>query len=118
MLATIAQYAVLPPLFDLISSGKVRIGQLQLEMHEWPTTLHGLHDFFSAADRAKLRVFHKERNHWGCEGYRCVEYAFVSESFLREANGAAICPSRYLPLPEITAEPGRIKTTHQATPQG
>ena len=35
------------------------------------------------ADDARMRVFHKERNHWGCEGYRCLEYAFVSEEFLR-----------------------------------
>ena len=41
--------------------------------------------------RAKLRITHKERNQWGCDGYRCVEYALVSEAFLREANGAVMC---------------------------
>ena len=50
-----------------------------------------LQRFFAAADRAKLRITHKERNQWGCDGYRCVEYALVSEAFLREANGAVMC---------------------------
>ena len=45
----------------------------------------------AAADTAKLRITHKERNQWGCDGYRCVEYALVSESFLCEANGAVMC---------------------------
>ena len=85
----------MPPFFDAIAAGKVRIGQLQIEMHirKQIADLPAVHDFFAAADRAKLRIFHKERNHWGCAGYRCVEYAFVSESFLREANAAAVCPS-------------------------
>ena len=51
----------------------------------------GLQRFFAAADTANLRITHKERNQWGCDGYRCVEYALVSESFLREANGAVMC---------------------------
>ena len=48
----------------------------------------------AAADTAKLRITHKERNQWGCDGYRCVEYALVSEAFLREANGAAMCATQ------------------------
>ena len=55
---------------------------------ESPRTLQR---FFAAADTAKLRITHKERNQWGCDGYRCVEYALVSEAFLREANGAVMC---------------------------
>ena len=53
--------------------------------------LRTLQRFFAAADRARLRITHKERNQWGCDGYRCVEYALVSEAFLREANGAVMC---------------------------
>lgn len=83
------EYAAMPPLFDLMAEGKVRVDQVLIELHDRGEPLR---DFFESADRAKLRVFHKERNGWGCEGYRCVEYAFVSETFLREANGAAMCP--------------------------
>ena len=53
---------------------------------------------FLAADKAKLRVFHKERNmrpipapNENC----CTEYAFVSETFLRKVNGEIICLSGY-----------------------
>ena len=84
----------MPPLFDLIASGKIRVDQLLIELHD-PKKSNSpqmLNDFFLGADKAKLRIFHKERNHWGCDGYKCVEYAFVSESFLRAANGAVIFP--------------------------
>lgn len=87
------EYAAMPPLFQLMAEGRVRVDQLLIELHDRQKLLHG---FFAAADNAGLRVFHKERNGWGCDGYRCVEYAFVSKSFLREANGAAICPGKGL----------------------
>ena len=86
----------MPPLFDLISSGKSTVNQVLIELHDPKknqTSPKILYDFFSAADRAKLRITHKEKNQWGCDGARCVEYAFVSESFLREVNGEIICPS-------------------------
>lgn len=74
--------------------------------------LPAVHDFFAAADRAKLRIFHKERNHWGCDGYLCVEYAFASEAFLREANAALLCPSGVLPLPSAEMKP-KTATRHR-----
>ena len=88
------EYSAMPPLFELIASGKVQVDQVLIEMHARKdgNFLDMLRDFFMAADKAKLRIFHKERNGWGCDGFRCVEYAFVSESFLREANGASMCP--------------------------
>ena len=78
------------------------------------TGLRAVHDFFAAADRAKLRIFHKERNHWGCSGYLCVEYAFVSEPFLREANAAAVCPSGYSSSPS-TVEPEKTISVAKKT---
>jgi hypothetical protein len=84
----------MPPLFGLIASGKIRVNQVLIELHATSTpSSTRLYDFFMAADRAKLRITHKERNHWGCAGHRCVEYALTSESFLREANGAILCPA-------------------------
>ena len=50
---------------------------------------------FLASDDARMRFFRKERNHWGCEGYRCLEYAFVSEEFMREANAHALSVSEH-----------------------
>ena len=77
---------------------KIKVDQVLIELHHTKVgrRLRGdfgrtLQRFFAAADTAKLRITHKERNQWGCDGYRCVEYALVSEAFLREANGAVMC---------------------------
>lgn len=88
------EWAAMPPLFELIASGGAKVNQVLIELHQGQTnfTAH-LNQFFQAADKAKLRIFHKERNQWGCDGFRCVEYALVSESFLREANKAVMCSS-------------------------
>ena len=92
------EYAAMPPLFEMIASGKIKVDQVLIELHHTKVgrRLRGdfgrtLQRFFAAADTAKLRITHKERNQWGCDGYRCVEYALVSEAFLREANGAVMC---------------------------
>ncbi|KAL3798643.1 hypothetical protein ACHAW5_008398 [Stephanodiscus triporus] len=91
------EYAAMPPLFDLIASEKVSVNQVLIELHKDQNDREGraqrLYDFFLAADHAKFRITHKEGNHWGCDGSRCVEYTFVNESFLRDANGAIVCPS-------------------------
>ena len=83
----------MPPLFELIASGNVQVDQVLIELHDskQDNFTSQLNEFFSAADKAKLRIVHKERNQWGCDGFRCVEYALVSESFLREANEAIPC---------------------------
>lgn len=83
----------MPPLFDLMSSGNSKVNQVLIELHDHHTSPEILYNFFLAADRAKLRITHKERNR---AVVRCVEYSFVSESFLREVNGAIICPSLVL----------------------
>jgi hypothetical protein len=79
----------MPPIFAAIASGNLEVDQIQMEVHALDSEIVNekpLKVFFEAADAAKMRIFHKERNQWGCEGYVYLEYAFVSESFLREAN--------------------------------
>lgn len=83
------EYQAMPVLFEAIAAGRVKVNQIQIEMHG--TLYPRVVKFFEAADKAKMRIFHKERNHWGCLGYKCVEYALISEDFLREANGASAC---------------------------
>jgi hypothetical protein len=85
------EWTTLPPFFDLVASGNFRVGQVQVELHQFVLRPNELAQFFSAVDKAKLRVFHKERNPW-CSGYKCAEYSFVSESFLREVNRVTTCP--------------------------
>jgi hypothetical protein len=85
------EWQTLPPLFDAIVAGRVKVDQLLVELHA--VVGRSVENFFQAADKAKLRVFHKEYNRWTPKKDFCVEYALASESFLREANGAYICPS-------------------------
>jgi hypothetical protein len=83
------EYKAMPVLFEAIAAGRLKVNQIQIELHG--ILFDRVERFFEAADKAKMRVFHKERNHWGCRGYKCLEYALISEDFLREANGASAC---------------------------
>ena len=92
-ISTLQPYKTMPPLFDLISSGKIKVNQVLIELHlDRLVDTSQLKEFFWSADRAKMRVFSKERNGWGCQGTKCVEYSLASETFLREANKNTICP--------------------------
>jgi hypothetical protein len=82
-------FKAMPVLFEAISAGRIKVNQIQIELHG--VNFGRVEHFFEAADKAKMRVFHKERNNWGCAGYMCVEYALISEDFLREANRASFC---------------------------
>jgi hypothetical protein len=83
------EYQAMPVLFEAISAGRIKVNQIQIELHN--VHFGPVEHFFEAADKAKMRVFHKERNNWRCYGYGCVEYALISEDFLREANRASAC---------------------------
>jgi hypothetical protein len=83
------EYEAMADLFEAIAAGRIKVNQIQVELHG--ILFDRVERFFEAADKAKMRVFHKERNHWGCAGYKCLEYALISEDFLREANGASAC---------------------------
>jgi hypothetical protein len=97
------EYSAMPPVFDAIARGDLEIDQIQIELHS--ESFETITAFFEMADKARMRVFHKERNGWGCRGTRCIEYAFISESFLREANAQVVCPSElFLPGYEETTE--------------
>jgi len=92
------EFTTMPPLLDLIIAGKMKVNQIQIEVHpkeikeaNADAVVKMIATFFKKLDEAKFRIFHKERNHWGCSGYQCLEYAFVSEEFLRKANKAAVC---------------------------
>eukprot|EP00980_Cylindrotheca_fusiformis_P010677 scaffold2384_cov80-Cylindrotheca_fusiformis.AAC.1 len=83
------EFVAMPILFNAIAAGRIKVNQIQVEVHDkrYPLVVK----FFEAADKAEMRVFHKERNHLGCQGYGCLEYALISEEFLREANKASVC---------------------------
>ena len=88
------EWDVMPPLFELMRSGRVKVDQILIELHlgKLNNNATKLKSFFWSADKAKMRLFHKERNGWGCQGTHCAEYAFARETFLREANRDTVCP--------------------------
>lgn len=69
----------LPHIFSLVRSGAVVIDQILVEIHG--TDYGRIKNIFENADAAKYVISHKERNHWGCGGIKCVEYAFLSRKF-------------------------------------
>jgi hypothetical protein len=81
------EYDAMPAVFEAIANGTLQIDQILIELHQ----SIDVNNFFAAADKAGYRITHKERNHWGCDGYKCVEYGLVSEDFLRRSTSAAIC---------------------------
>lgn len=70
------EYGVMPQVLDLVKSGLIRIDQVQIEIHF--TDAGKIQSLFQSFRGAGFAVFHKERNHWGCNGYGCVEYSFIS----------------------------------------
>jgi hypothetical protein len=72
------EYQILPPIFEMIGSGQLDIGQILVEIHG--TDHAEIVKLFQHATNAKnIFIFHKERNHEGCDGYRCIEFGFISK---------------------------------------
>jgi hypothetical protein len=86
------EYVAVLDALEAVAQGQIAINQIQVEIHSYGVDFKTIHSLFKAADRAGMRVFHKERNHWGCDGHLCVEYSFVDETFLRKANAFTVCP--------------------------
>jgi hypothetical protein len=85
------EYDAMPPVFDAIANFRLQIDQMLIELHGSRARKGAVAQFFVAADKAGYCITRKECNHWGCDGYKCVEYVFVSEHFLRHATAAALC---------------------------
>mmetsp|Transcript_33330 Transcript_33330/g.73509 ORF Transcript_33330/g.73509 Transcript_33330/m.73509 type:complete len:342 (-) Transcript_33330:523-1548(-) len=83
------EWQALPAVFDAIARGELLIDQIQIELHRG--TFEGAKSLFEKADSAGMRVLHKERNQWGCDGWRCLEYVFVGETFLNEVHAWQLC---------------------------
>lgn len=84
-----SEWGMMPAFFEEMVSGNFKVDQIQIELHGG--NLNMIRDFFESADRAKMRVMHKERNHWGCDGYKCLEYSLVGEDFLRRHHQWLLC---------------------------
>ena len=84
-----ADWVALSDVFRDISKGHMRVDQIQVELHG--SDIATINNLFELADDAKMRVMHKERNGWGCDGKHCLEYSFVSEHFLRKHHKYILC---------------------------
>lgn len=77
------EYEVSEAMFGQCKDGAVNIEQLLIELHG--TNKSQIDKFFKGADECGLRLFHKERNHWGCHGYKCVEFSLISQPAAKRA---------------------------------
>ena len=85
------EFAAFQPVWRDIIAGKYKISQIQIEVHK------NEHEadvplFFADAAKAGFELFHKERNHWGCLGWTCVEFSFISKDAKRDIYAHDICP--------------------------
>lgn len=87
----LCEWQAVPDIFDAIHAGEIKVDQIQIELHGG--SRETIDDLFHRADKARMRIMHKERNHWGCNGYGCLEYVFVNESFLKQTHEWQICRS-------------------------
>ena len=52
------------------------VRQVQIEVHG--TSLYYIFQLMERMQSCGLAIFNKEPNHWGCDGYKCVELSLVS----------------------------------------
>jgi hypothetical protein len=86
------KYVAVLDALEAVAQGQIAINQIQVEIHSYRVDFKTIHSLFKAADHAGMRTFHKESDHWACDGHRCVEYSFVHETFLRKADAYTVCP--------------------------
>ena len=72
-----------------VIDGKLDIGQVMVEVHG--TSFNDTKKFFEGASRAGFQIFHKERNHIGCDGWSCVEFSLISRKAAREIYERVYC---------------------------
>lgn len=96
------EYEVLPELANYIKSGKIQVDQIQVEMHG--TDAASVQRVFQSLRSADFAVFHKESNHWGCDGYLCVEFSLISKAKAREVFEQERCIGGTLPVDETSSQ--------------
>jgi hypothetical protein len=90
------EWTVFPEVFERCGTvDEIGLDQLQVEVHakrSGSNNHRAVQQFFEGADKCGMLLFHKERNHWGCSGYKCLEYAFVHQSWAVESFRRSHCP--------------------------
>jgi len=71
------EFTVIP---EFLKSSVI-IDQVMVEIHG--TNAVAIHGLFQTFQDTGMVIFHKERNSWGCDGYRCVEYSLITLSYAK-----------------------------------
>jgi hypothetical protein len=85
------EYSTIPLVMKAIGEGLVSIQQILIEVHG--TNGKHIQQLFESMRGQGFMIFHKERNQWGCAGYKCVEFALIHESFAKPAFVHSHCPA-------------------------
>lgn len=80
------EFDVLPNILQ----SQVKLDQLLIEVHG--TDADMIAKLFRTFTDAGLMIFHKERNHWGCLGYLCVEYSLLSSEYAKQVLDSFLIP--------------------------
>ena len=95
-----SEYAVFEStIFRDLMRGDLKINQIQIELHSHPFS--DIQAFARRMHEAGFYLFHKERNGWGCSGFSCVEFSFISTEWMATVYHATHCP--YCPPLPATA---------------
>mmetsp|Transcript_3749 Transcript_3749/g.9726 ORF Transcript_3749/g.9726 Transcript_3749/m.9726 type:complete len:199 (+) Transcript_3749:663-1259(+) len=81
------------PVFSEMEKGRLSVGQLLVEVHAPRVWTSNHTAFFEKAAKAGLRMFSKERNQWGCAGWKCVEFSYVDRQHACRAFTSTHCPA-------------------------
>ena len=81
-----AEYNMMNDIKSMCEKGTIAIDHLNLEVHVWHRHTIDLVNLFDAAYHCQLMLFHKERNAWGCEGFYCAEFSWVSFQRARDIH--------------------------------
>ena len=87
-----AEYDVLRDVYQMCADGELTVDAMTVEFHVGLAITSGdreryklwqLRDAFADAYKCGLMLHHKERNAWGCDGFVCVEFSWVSARHAR-----------------------------------
>jgi len=72
------EYTVIPKFIE----SPIEAHQIMVEVHG--TDAQKIANLFNSLYNAGMMIFHKERNHWGCKGYLCVEYSLIGSTYAQK----------------------------------
>ena len=85
------EYDAVHDAYSMCERGELSVDQLLVELHvggaikscrddhhRYEYTLRQLSEIFSKASSCNLMLHHRERNSWGCAGFWCSEFSWVS----------------------------------------